>query len=44
MHTHQYIGKIICKNGNKATADRIIDYIPGPWDTIGAERNTSGVT
>ena len=33
MHTHQYIGKIICKNGNKATADRIIDYIPGQWMT-----------
>tara|TARA_R100001463_G_scaffold36312_1_gene78465 strand:- start:241 stop:543 length:303 start_codon:yes stop_codon:yes gene_type:complete len=31
MHTNQYIGKIVCNNGNKATADRIIEYIPGQW-------------
>ena len=33
MHRHQYIGKIITRNGNKATADRIVDYIPGQWVT-----------
>ncbi len=33
MHTHQYIGKIVTRNGNKATADRCIEYIPGQWVT-----------
>lgn len=33
MHTHQYIGKIVTRNGNKATADRCVEYIPGQWVT-----------
>ena len=33
MHRNQYIGKIVCRNGNKATADRTIDYIVGQWVT-----------